>query len=120
MEDALFMNGKKRVVLSVLWFAVLCGCGNGGVGTDGDVVGGPCTESGCAGGSTCLTASMYPDGMCSIECSSQADCPDGTACITEGGGRCVLTCNDASDCRDGYGCNEKSTPGDGQASVCIR
>lgn len=104
----------------MLALTALIGCGNGGVGRDGDVVGGPCSSGGCAGGSTCLEASMYPDGMCSIDCTTQADCPSGTACITEGGGQCVLSCDGADDCRDGYGCLEKSTPGDGHAFVCIR
>ncbi|MBN8613551.1 MAG: hypothetical protein J0L92_23350 [Deltaproteobacteria bacterium] len=99
---------------------VLAGCGQT-VGRSGDVVGGPCTSgSGCASGSVCETASMYPGGMCAVACDSQADCPSGSVCITEGGGRCVLPCSSASDCRDGYGCNEKSTPGDGHANVCIR
>lgn len=99
---------------------LLAACGQT-VGRSGDVVGGPCTSgSGCASGSVCETASMYPGGMCAVACDSQADCPSGSVCITEGGGRCVLPCSSASDCRDGYGCNEKSTPGDGHANVCIR
>lgn len=107
-------------MLAAVSFSMLAGCGGGSVGTEGDVVGGPCAAGGCADGSTCLTASMYPGGMCSVECGSQADCPDGTTCVTEGGGRCVLSCESASDCRDGYGCNELSTPGDGHGFVCIR
>jgi hypothetical protein len=101
-------------------FGLVAGCGQT-VGRTGDVVGGPCSASaGCAAGSVCETASMYPGGMCALPCDSLSDCPSGSACITEGGGRCVLRCASASDCRDGYGCNEKSTPGDGNAMVCIR
>lgn len=98
----------------------LAGCGQS-VGRNGDVVGGPCTASGgCAAGSVCETASMYPGGVCSVTCTSQSDCPSGSTCVTESGGRCLQTCSSASDCREGYGCEEKSTPGDGHGMVCIR
>jgi hypothetical protein len=111
---------------SLLALSILgLGCtasGGGSVGRNGDVVGGTCTASGgCASGSECLTASMYPGGMCSVVCSAQADCPTGSTCISEGGGRCVLPCSSASDCRDGYNCASKSLEGrDGEARVCIR
>jgi hypothetical protein len=99
---------------------VAAGCGNGSVGREGDVVGGPCTSGGgCAGGSECLTSSMYPGGTCSVSCTTQGDCPSGSTCVTEGGGRCVLPCGSASDCRAGYACTERSTPGDGHANVCV-
>lgn len=107
-------------------FALLSiGCPAGGgnsVGREGDVVGGSCTASGgCAAGSECLTASMYPGGMCSVVCTAQSDCPTGSTCITEGGGRCVLPCSAASDCRTGYECISKSLQGrEGEARVCIR
>ena len=109
-------------LMGLAFLLAASGCGGGGsVGREGDVVGGPCTAGGgCASGSSCLTASMYPAGTCSVECNSQADCPGGTTCVTESGGRCLLSCSSASDCRDGYGCEEKSTPGDGQAFVCLR
>ncbi len=114
-------NWTSRWGFAALLLAALAGCGQSAVGRNGDVVGGPCSGGGgCASGSVCETASMYPGGMCSVTCDSQADCPGNSACITEGGGRCVLRCSSSSDCRDGYGCNEKSTPGDGHANVCIR
>lgn len=109
-------------VAIVLAAASVIGCGGGGsVGKEGDVVGGPCdTGGGCAGGSACLTASMYPGGMCTVDCETQADCPNGTACVQESGGTCLLACSSASDCRDGYDCIEKSAMPSGHAMVCIR
>lgn len=111
---------RAGIVVAVLAIVAAIGCGNGGVGTEGDVVGGPCTEGGCAGGSSCLVASMYPGGTCTVDCTTQADCPDGTVCVQESGGTCLLACDSADDCRDGYGCIEKSTEPDGHALVCIR
>lgn len=115
----------RKIVLAMLVVLVVsllgAGCGGGSVGKDGDVVGGRCTGAGeCADGSSCLTASMYPEGMCTVDCATQADCPNGTVCVTESGGTCLLACDDVGDCREGYGCIEKSTPGDGHALVCIR
>lgn len=98
----------------------LWGCGGESVGKDGDVVGGSCAEGTCADGSECLTASMYPEGTCSVACSSQDDCPDGSTCVQESGGRCLLACSGDGDCRDGYSCIEKSTEPDGHGLVCLR
>jgi hypothetical protein len=115
------INRSLGVVLACVLVAVVAaGCGSG-VGRDGDVVGGSCTASGgCAGGSECLIASMYPGGMCTVDCETQADCPSGSVCVQESGGTCLLACSSSSDCRDGYGCEDKSTVGDGHATVCIR
>ncbi|MCC6526608.1 MAG: hypothetical protein IT373_28425 [Polyangiaceae bacterium] len=113
--------GAALLGLTVLGL-VAVGCSDGGVGKDGDVVGGSCaTTDDCAGGSTCLAGTMYPDGTCTMPCVEQAECPDGSVCVQESGGTCLLTCSSPSDCRDGYGCIDKSTRGpDGHALVCIR
>jgi len=109
-----------RMALAALAVLVAIGCGDGGVGREGDVVGGPCEAGGCAGGSTCLVDTMFPGGTCTVECETQADCPGGTVCVQEGGGTCLLACDAADDCREGYGCIEKSTMPEGSALVCIR
>jgi hypothetical protein len=111
---------RARIMVAFLGIVTAVGCGSGGVGTEGDVVGGPCSEGDCAGGSSCLVATMYPGGTCTVDCTTQADCPDGTVCVQESGGTCLLACDSADDCRDGYGCIEKSTEPDGHALVCIR
>jgi len=109
-----------QMSFAALLLVTVIGCGDGGVGKDGDIVGGPCTAGGCAGGSTCRVATMYPGGTCVVDCASQSDCPDGTACVQESGGVCLLACTDATDCRDGYSCTELSAEPAGRARVCIR
>ena len=109
-----------RMALVALAMVAALGCGDGGVGRSGDVVGGPCEVDGCAGGSMCLVNTMFPGGTCTVACETQADCPGGSTCVQEGGGTCLLACDGAEDCRDGYGCNEKSTLPAGSAFVCIR
>jgi hypothetical protein len=108
------------VALAALLVSAIAGCANG-VGRNGDVVGGPCSATGgCAAGSTCLETTMYPGGTCSIVCTTQADCPNGTICVQESGGTCLLSCSSAGDCRDGYACLEKSLLPSGSALACIR
>lgn len=102
-----------------------CGGGSDSVGKEGNVVGASCTLEGgpsgtCADGSKCVIDADFPGGSCVKDCTKQADCPDGAACIQENAGICVLECVDESDCRDGYHCVAKSTldPA-GSAKVCI-
>jgi len=110
----------KYFALVLLTLTSLACGGDGGVSRTGDVVGGPCVAGECAAGSTCLMDTMHPDGQCTVACTTQDDCPNGTACVQESGGTCLLSCQSAADCRDGYGCNEKSTLPAGSAFVCIR
>lgn len=97
---------------------IASGCG-GGVGNDGDLVGGSCRDSDdCA--EFCATGSDFPEGTCTVSCRDDVDCPSGTACIDEDGGVCLLLCNFDTDCRRGYECDDESRQGHpGDASVCI-
>jgi hypothetical protein len=99
----------------------LIGCGGGGVGNDGDVVGGPCSSNAdCARGSECATGGDFPGGTCTVRCVDDRDCPGGTACIDESGGICLLLCDFDTDCRIGYECDDQSRRGhSGSATVCI-
>ena len=115
------MSNFARVTVMFL----IAACGSSDVGTEGQVVGASCTTSGgpsgsCADGSKCVVDTDFPGGSCVKDCTRQADCPDGAACIQEDGGICVLECIDAGDCRDGYNCVAKSTldPA-GSAKVCL-
>ena len=109
-------------------FVVLAACGDDvssggsadGIGNDGEVVGGPCdAESACASGSECITGGDFPGGMCTVSCSADADCPEGTYCISNEGGICMLPCDSKADCREGFQCEGKSKEdGAGEKKVC--
>jgi hypothetical protein len=91
--------------LSALLLAAACSGGED-VGVDGDVVGGPC-------------AAADDGGHCSVACSSDAQCPDGTRCISNKSGVCLLSCASAADCRGDYKCEDESLEsGDGSVLVC--
>jgi hypothetical protein len=98
----------------------LAGCGGDGVGTDGDLVGGACAANAdCE--DRCLTGADYPEGVCSLSCASDTDCPESTYCIEDGGGVCMLACARPSDCRGGYTCKGKRNQGHGGDSlVCFK
>jgi hypothetical protein len=93
--------------------------GDGGVGRDGPVVGGP-----CAGASDCeFRCEMggdFPQGTCVKPCNTDNDCPDNSFCINREGGICLLGCREPSDCRGGYNCEGQENRGHGGDSlVCI-
>jgi len=77
--------------------AALCACG--------PTVGDACTtDREC--NATCLQSQDTPRGYCTLQCAQDAQCPNGTACVsdTPGPGKCLLLCTDARDCRSGYVC----------------
>lgn len=121
---------RRSALIALLVAAAAFGCGDDGnpaaqgsaVGKQGTVVGGPCTTtSGCAASSQCETDGDFPGGTCVVACSSDAQCPDGTRCISSKGGVCLLTCTTEADCRSGYPCQTKSREGaDGETKVCIK
>lgn len=51
----------------------------------------------------------FPGGFCTVECSSNADCPDDTVCVEKEGGVCLFSCLDNGDCAflgAGWTCHE--------------
>jgi len=47
----------------------------------------------------CLTASAsYPDGFCTVNCSTGDECPSDAACVADEGGACMFTCREDRDC----------------------
>lgn len=56
----------------------------------------------------------FPGGMCTSSCTSDADCPDDSACLKDfGTPGCMPLCNSVSDCRgsEGYTCGKSPSPG---------
>lgn len=117
------LRDMLRAAVALAAVLALNGCGNG-VGNDGAVVGGDCVVSGeCHVDSRCLTGASFPGGYCSKSCDSDADCPDGSACVDAAGvgGVCLLSCTAGADCRtsDGYDCVETASRGAGGTThVC--
>jgi hypothetical protein len=58
----------------------------------------------------CAVGDAWPDGMCTAGCASDADCPDGTACLAEQMGICAYTCATDAQCAFlgvDYGCHDE-------------
>jgi hypothetical protein len=106
-----------RFIFIVLFF-LISAC-NSDVGLEGDLVGGACRDDrDCA--RECLRGGDYPDGMCSVYCFDDRDCPAGTACIDKSGGVCALYCDVNADCRRGYVCDDiKRRGAPGEEWVCF-
>lgn len=106
-----------RIAMLVVFCLLLVGCS----GSDARVTGAECAnDRDCASGSICLTGSDYPDGLCTVECDRNTDCPRDMACIDEEGGVCLFWCEDDRDCPGGWECErERLRERDDRESVCI-
>jgi hypothetical protein len=71
----------------------------------------------------CLTGGQFPDGLCSLDCEQDDDCPDGSACADLEGGVCLFSCQADPDCDflgAGWRCHDQpERGGGGPVSVCI-
>ncbi len=98
---------------------LLVACNSGGVGFNGDVVGGACRgDRDCA--EQCVGGGDFPDGTCTVACRDDRDCPASTWCAEKAGGVCLLDCYDDRDCRVNYTCKDVDSHGaGGRVAVCI-
>jgi len=104
----------------LLAITALAACGSDGVGNDGGFVGGDCIdERDCE--FRCQRGDEFPQGLCTVACNVDEDCPGGTFCIDDEGGICMLGCDFPEDCRFGYTCRGRANRGHGGESlVCSR
>lgn len=69
------------------------------------VFGAPCGAGvACGGDLQCVLSSTFPDGYCSLECSTR-ECGEGAVCDRTGApALCLAACESHDDCREGYQC----------------
>ncbi len=109
----------RILILGFVLVVALGGCGGDSVGNDGSTVGGPCTSSSQCD-SECQLGGDFPQGVCTLRCNTDEDCPGGSFCIDKEDGICLLGCSIPSDCRGGYNCEGKTNKGHGGDSlVCV-
>lgn len=111
------MKTTSFAIIALLCLA-LTGCGDI-VGNDSGFVGGSCrANADCE--ERCVRNGDFPDGMCTIACDFDEDCPDGSRCIDREDGICALSCDENRDCRADYLCRSQDRRGDrGEAQVCV-
>ena len=91
------------LIMSLMCLSLMISCSDE-VGTAGDLVGGACDVHGdCL--ERCVRGDAFPDGMCTLNCRDQHDCPLDSVCVENSGGICILLCLDHGDCRHGYECD---------------
>jgi hypothetical protein len=72
----------------------------------------------------CLTGARFPDGMCSRNCDTDGDCPEGTACVGLAGGSCLYNCTGDRACEflgEGWQCvleAERGGEPDSMVMIC--
>ncbi len=94
--------------------ALAAGCGG--------KIGDSCTTSkSCP--EMCQTGGGFPGGICTLECDSTDQCPEGWACISDSSGICMEVCTTEAECIETYNdlwtCEDRSLQsGSGNALVC--
>lgn len=68
-----------------------------------------------------IDGDKFPDGICSVTCTSDNDCPVGTYCVDENGGLCLFACPEFDCDRLGpaWECRDRSRFGGGNVNVCF-
>ena len=70
----------------------------------------------------CLPDPEFPDGFCSVNCNSAADCPGGARCVAIGQGVCLFGCLEPTDCEflgPGWRCATTPALPGGEEDVCV-
>lgn len=107
-----------RIAPSLLcWAIALSAACTQQAGALSEDVGGPCeADEECADESVCEEGSLFPQGMCTLECETQSDCIPSTVCSEQG--VCLIRCFADSDCRTNYSCIDVKRIGGGAEPVC--
>ena len=103
---------KRCLIALCVGTAWLVSCGDiTVVSPTNKTVGSSCTTSAdCA--QMCLQSGHFPAGMCTIPCTSNANCPSGSICADEEGGVCLAACHTDADCAPysaGFVCHTETT-----------
>jgi hypothetical protein len=105
-----------RIAIAVV---LLAACGEHDISRE---LGARCDRaSDCA--ERCLTPSGdYPNGLCTVDCSDNGDCPSDGVCVEREGGVCLFECQTPSDCEflgAGWNCKEENLQSDPQRKVLV-
>ncbi|MBL4636563.1 MAG: hypothetical protein JKY56_22115 [Kofleriaceae bacterium] len=107
---------RLSVALAVLF--LLFGCSSSAVSRE---LGAQCNDnSDCD--DRCVSGADYPDGLCTVSCGSDRECPGGARCIDKEGGICLFSCTDTADCEflgQGWKCKSKDLRSDDQMEVMV-
>lgn len=112
-------NMHVSIVL-MLGAVLVLGCSSASSGEVGEscAVPGDCTSG------NCIVGGSFPDGVCTLACDKDSDCPGGFSCISRSSGICLRRCTDTGECQSERGaawqCREESLEdGGGNQLVCI-
>jgi hypothetical protein len=70
----------------------------------------------------CERGPEYPDGICTVACENDGDCPSSARCVDKEGGICLFACDADPDCEflgAGWSCDGKDQFEDTQVEVLV-
>lgn len=105
---------------SILLALLLAACGGDGISR---TVGARCDVTADCDDRCLGPSGDFPQGFCSVDCSSNDDCPSDTDCVDREGGVCLFVCATDGDCGflgPGWFCKDDNLRGspDVRTSVC--
>jgi hypothetical protein len=115
------MRSALRALLVVSWFTCLVSCSDDTAGPNSTTVGAACTADTQCQQQCLMNDRHFPGGMCTLPCTADAGCPNGSVCIAEEGGVCVVTCRNDADCAGfgrGFACDSEARVNGVEASLC--
>lgn len=102
-----------------LLLVLLVACGHGADDID-TLVGARCQSDRDCDNRCLLDTGDFPGGFCTVSCSTDNDCPDGTLCMSTNGGVCLYACPefDCGRLGPGWTCRSRARESGGDANVC--
>jgi hypothetical protein len=110
---------RQCSLLALAFLLLASACGD-----DRAQTGDSCTKNEDCADSRCIIGGSFPDGVCTPECDTNADCPSGFSCISRSSGMCLRDCTSTTQCEQERGsswqCRDESLQqGGGNTMVCI-
>jgi len=108
-----------RLLLGTLIALAAFGCSDS---IEDNVVGAKCTQATDCRFMCERSSPQFPDGFCTVACTSDSQCPHGTVCMNVANGVCLFPCGNDVDCGflgAGWLCQNKDRESGGKQLVCI-
>lgn len=111
--------GSAPMRIATLTIVALVACGGSDVSRE---LGARCDVTSECDDRCLAPGADFPGGLCTLDCSSNDDCPGDAACVDDEGGVCLFSCAVDGDCAflgAGWACQERALREDGERSTRV-